>query len=198
VSETAVYFATPDAFRAWLEAHHATHEALLVGFHKRGSGRPGMTWKESVDEALCFGWIDGVRRTVDEQRYTIRFTPRRPRSTWSLVNVTRAAELLTLGRMHAAGQRAFEARRTSGVYSYEQRSAAQLTPEQTRQFRRVAQAWKFFESQPPSYRRTAVFWVTSAKRDETRAARLATLIRDSAAGLRIGPLRRPEPSRRTD
>jgi uncharacterized protein YdeI (YjbR/CyaY-like superfamily) len=190
MSEQPIYFATPEDFRAWLEAHHATHDALVVGFLKRGSGRPCMTWPESVDQALCFGWIDGVRRGVDEDRYTIRFTPRRARSTWSTVNVARATELLRLGHMHAAGQQAFEARETSGVYSYEQRSAACLTPEQERLFRRAARAWHFFESQPPGYRRTAIYWVTSAKKQETRAARLATLIRDSAAGVRIGPLRR--------
>jgi uncharacterized protein YdeI (YjbR/CyaY-like superfamily) len=192
------YFETAEAFRAWLEAHHATNAELVVGFHKRGSGRPSMTWPESVDEALCFGWIDGVRRSVDAERYTIRFTPRRRGSTWSAVNVARAAELAHLGRMHPAGQSAFEARRTTGVYSYEQRQAARLTPEHERQFRQVESAWRFFEAQPPSYRRTAIFWVTSAKQDETRARRLAILIRDSAGGLRIGPLRRSERSQRHD
>ena len=184
------YFATASAFRAWLEAHHSTHAELLVGFHKRATGRPCMTWPESVDEALCFGWIDGVRRTVDAERYTIRFTPRRPRSTWSQVNVARVAELARLGRMHPTGEAAFATRTETGRYSYEQGHAAQLDPDAERRFRRHRAAWAFFQSQAPSYQRTAIFWVISAKKDETRASRLETLIKDSAAGQRVGPLRR--------
>lgn len=191
MSPRARYFAGPDAFRAWLVVHHGTHDELLVGFHKRATGRPSMTWPQSVDEALCFGWIDGKRQRVDEVRYTIRFTPRRPGSRWSVINVTRATELVRLGRMQPAGVAAFEARVTTGVYSYEQRRQAQLTPEFERQFRQEPDAWRWFAAQPPSYRRTAIFWVMTAKKDETRARRLATLIRDSASGVRIGPLRRP-------
>lgn len=198
MSGRPVYFATQAVFRAWLEAHHRTHAELIVGFHKRGSGRPSMTWPESVDVALCFGWIDGVRRSVDEGRYTVRFTPRRPGSTWSSVNVARTTELIRLGHMHPVGQAAFDARQTTGVYSYEQRREARLTPEQERQLRQDSDAWRFFESQPPSYRRTAVFWVVSAKKEETKAARLRILIRDSAAGLRIAALRRKEQSRPSD
>jgi uncharacterized protein YdeI (YjbR/CyaY-like superfamily) len=185
------FFATPAAFRAWLEANHETAGELLVGFHKRGSGKPSITWPESVDEALCFGWIDGVRRSIDETSYTIRFTPRRERSRWSDVNVRRAKELLRLGLMRPAGRRAFEKRdETDAAYSYEQRHAAELDPESERAFRANAAAWAYFQSRPPWYRRTAIHWVTSAKKDETRRARLATLIDDSAHERHIKPLRR--------
>src|ERR687895_340334 len=126
----ATFFATPADFRAWLERHHETVGELLVGFYKKGSGRPSITWPESVDEALCFGWIDGVRRTIDDESYSIRFTPRRRRSIWSLVNVKRVAELTKLGRMQPAGLRAFEARdpRRTGVYSFEQKGEVTLPP----------------------------------------------------------------------
>jgi uncharacterized protein YdeI (YjbR/CyaY-like superfamily) len=190
---TPRYFATPAAFRRWLEAHHTTHLELLVGFHKLATGQQSsMTWPEAVDEALCFGWIDGVRRSVDEARYSIRFTPRQARSTWSAVNVARVAELTRVGRMHAAGQAAFAARHEArtGTYSYEQRKTAALGAAEERRFRRNRRAWAFFESQAPGYRRTAIWWVISAKRAETQAARLATLISDSEAGVRIRPLRR--------
>jgi len=184
------FFATPAAFRAWLEANHETAGELLVGFHKRASGKPSMTWPESVDEALCFGWIDGIRRSLGETSYTIRFTPRRERSRWSDVNVRRAKELLRLGLMWPAGRRAFEKRdETDAAYSYEQRQAAELDAESERAFRANAAAWAYFQSRPPWYRRTATHWVTSAKRDETRRARLATLIDDSAHERLIKPLR---------
>jgi uncharacterized protein YdeI (YjbR/CyaY-like superfamily) len=191
VKGDAVYFESPLAFRRWLEAHHDTATELLVGFHKVHTGRSTLTWPESVDEALSFGWIDGVRRRVDDERYTIRFTPRRRHSIWSLANVRRVAELTREGRMRPAGLRAFEARRDdrSGVYSFENRDA-QFSAAELKQLRANRPAWTFFQSQPPGYRRIATHWVTSAKRDETRARRLQTLIRDSAEGLRIAPLRR--------
>jgi uncharacterized protein YdeI (YjbR/CyaY-like superfamily) len=187
------FFATPAEFRAWLEQHHADEREILVGFYKKGTGRPSLTWTEAVREALCFGWIDGVRRSVDADSYANRFTPRKPRSNWSAVNVKHVEELIREGRMHPAGLAAFEARAPvrTGVYSYEQRHEAALDPEQERQFRADEQAWEFFQSQPPSYRQTAIFWVVSAKREETRAKRLATLMDDSRAGLRIALLRRP-------
>jgi len=186
------FFATPAEFRAWLERHHADRRELLVGFYKRGSGKPSITWPESVDEALCFGWIDGVRRSLGEDAYTIRFTPRQARSTWSAVNVKRAAELIDAGRMRPAGLAAYEARgddRTA-IYSYEQRRHAALEPDQERRFRAVPEAWDWFQARPPWYRRAAIHWVTSAKRPETRERRLQTLIEDSAAGRPIGPLTR--------
>ena len=185
-----IFFATADDFRAWLEEHHASERELLVGFHKTGSGRPSMTWPESVDQALCFGWIDGVRRRIDDASYSIRFTPRKPRSTWSAVNVKRAAELIELGLMHPAGLAAFERRgddRTA-IYAYEQRKAAELEPAMEEQFRADEGAWAWFQAQAPSYRRAATHWVTSAKKPETRARRLRQLIADSKAGRPVPPL----------
>jgi uncharacterized protein YdeI (YjbR/CyaY-like superfamily) len=187
------FVATPDEFRAWLDAHHATETELLVGFHKKGSGRPSITWPESVDEALCFGWIDGVRRRIDDDSYSIRFTPRKARSTWSAINVKRFGELTELGLVRPVGVAAFE-RRTedrTGIYSYERREAAELEPAMEERFRAHARAWTWFEAQPPWYRRTATHWVISAKRPETRERRLERLIADSAAGRTVPPLTRP-------
>ena len=192
------FFPTPSDFRAWLERNRDSAPELLVGFYKKGSGRPSITWPESVDEALCFGWIDGIRRTIDEESYTIRFTPRRPRSNWSLVNLKRVAELTKLGRMQPAGLRAFEARdpRRSGTYSYEQQGAQRkaelkLAPDYEKQFKANAKAWAYFQSQAPYYQRTTIRWVMSGKMEETRLKRLATLIDDSAHGRRIPQLARP-------
>ena len=186
------FFATPDEFRSWLEEHHATETELVVGFHKKRSGRPTMTWTESVREALCFGWIDGVRRSVGDESYTIRFTPRKPRSIWSERNVAHVEELTREGRMTPAGLAAYEARtpERTGVYSFENRSSARFEPEQEQRFRAEPAAWEFFQAQPPSYRHTATYWVVSAKRPETRSRRLDTLIADSAAGRRIALLTR--------
>jgi uncharacterized protein YdeI (YjbR/CyaY-like superfamily) len=187
------FFATAAEFRAWLEQHHADERELWVGFHKKGSGRPSITYPEAVAEALCFGWIDGVRRSVDDESYANRFTPRRRGSNWSAVNVKLVEELTRAGRMHPAGLKAFEERAPArtGVYSYENRHAARLDAEQEAQLRANAAAWEFFQAQPPGYRQTAVWWVVSAKRPETRQQRLATLIEDSANGRMIGPLARP-------
>ena len=180
----ARFFATPQEFRAWLEAHHAAEGELLVGYYKKGSGRPSITWPESVDEALCFGWIDGIRRRIDDESYSIRFTPRRARSVWSAVNIRRAAELIAEERMTPAGLAAFEARddERSAIYSYEQRHKAELSPEQEARLRADPAVWERFQSRPPSWRRAAIYWVTSAKKPETRERRLATLIEDAAAG----------------
>jgi len=188
------YFGTPAEWRAWLEEHHTTAPELWVGFHKRGSGRPSITWPESVDQALCFGWIDGVRRRIDDDRYAIRFTPRRKGSSWSNINLRRVEELTRLGLMHPAGQAAHAARSAakSGIYSYEQRKRARLPAAMTARFKRNRKAWTFFEAQPASYRRTAVWWVVSAKREDTRERRLETLIADSAAGRTIRLLTRPQ------
>jgi len=191
------FFARPDEFRAWLEANHATASEVFVGFYKKHTGRRSITWTESVREALCFGWIDGLTRRIDNDSYCIRFTPRKPSSNWSKVNVQHVEELLRAGRMHPAGIAAFEARTPEkiGVYTYENRHAAKLDPEQEEEFRANEPAWAFFQRQPPGYRQMAIFWVVSAKRDETRARRLATLIEDSAHGRRIAPLRPPERQR---
>lgn len=193
------FFAKPAAWRAWLEKHHATEKELLVGFYKRDSGRRSITWPESVDEALCFGWIDGVRKRIDEVSYSIRFSPRKPRSIWSVVNVRRVAELQQLGLMQQAGLCAFEARvqERSGVYSFEQKEVA-FTAEQESAFQACAAAWQFFEKQPAWYRRAATWRVVSAKREETRQKRLAALIACSEKGLTIpeltrGPLQKSKP-----
>jgi uncharacterized protein YdeI (YjbR/CyaY-like superfamily) len=185
------FYATPEEWRAWLEANHADAREHWVGYYRRATGRPSITWPESVDQALCFGWIDGVRKRVDEQSYTIRFTPRKPTSAWSRVNVARVAELTAAGLMRPAGIAAFEARTAEGTYSYEQRDAAAFDPERDRRFRAEETAWGWFSAQAPWYRRTATHWVMSAKRDETRDRRLAQLIEDSTAGRAVGPLRRP-------
>jgi uncharacterized protein YdeI (YjbR/CyaY-like superfamily) len=168
---------------------------LWVGFYKKGSGKPSITWPESVDEALSFGWIDGIRKSVDDESYTIRFTPRRPRSIWSAVNVKRARELIEAGRMHPAGLKAFEERvqERSGIYSYEERRQ-ELAEGYVRKLKANKKAWEFFRAQPPGYQRTVSHWVMSAKKEETRAKRLATLIEDSANGRRIAPLTRPRRS----
>ena len=187
------YFAAAAEFRAWLAKHHAKAGELVVGFHKRGSGKPSMTWPESVVEALCFGWIDGVRKSVDAERYTIRFTPRRARSIWSNKNIARVQELIAERRVKPAGLAAFEARSRdrSGVYSFEQRRALALSPAQRKQLAANRRAAGFFAAQPPWYQRACVHWIVSAKREETRASRLATLIADSAAGRTVKPLTRP-------
>jgi uncharacterized protein YdeI (YjbR/CyaY-like superfamily) len=187
------FLATPSEFRAWLKEHHDTSTELLVGYYKKGSGRPSITWQESVDEALCFGWIDGVRKTIDDERYTIRFSPRKARSNWSAVNIKRAKELIGLGLMRPAGLKAFESRPNdrSAMYSYEQRHSARLDKELEREFRRNKKAWEFFLSKPPSYRKGAIYWVMSAKKEETRRRRLATLIEDSAQNRTVGPLTPP-------
>jgi uncharacterized protein YdeI (YjbR/CyaY-like superfamily) len=177
--------------RAWLRRHHASAGELVVGLYKTGSGKPSITWPELVDQVLCFGWIDGVRRSIDEQSYMIRITPRRKGSIWSAVNVRRAQELIALGWMEPIGLLAFDGRdeRRSSVYSHE-RAHASLGDDMESLFLANPKAWAYFGSQPPSYRKTAVHWVISAKREETRLRRLATLIEDSERGVRIGPLRR--------
>ncbi len=176
------FFPTPADWRAWLEAQHDQEQELLVGFYKKGSGQPSITWPESVDEALCFGWIDGVRRSIDADSYSIRFTPRKAKSTWSIVNIKRANELADLGLMHPAGLKAFAARTddNSAIYAYEQRQAPTLEAEEEAQLQANPAAWDFFQTQPAGYRRIALWWVVSAKRAETRQKRLATLIARSA------------------
>jgi uncharacterized protein YdeI (YjbR/CyaY-like superfamily) len=185
-SPSPVYFASPAEFRAWLEKHHATATELWVGFHKRHTGRPSLAWPESVDEALSFGWIDGIRKSVDADRYTIRFTPRKPKSNWSNVNIRRIEELSKLGLVAPAGWKAFEERDTKRDYSYEETRQRSFTAEQEKTFRANRKAWAFFEKQPPGYRKTLIYWVTSAKKEETRTTRLQKLIEASAAGRRIG------------
>lgn len=180
------FFPTPADFRAWLEGHHETARELWVGYRKKGSTEPCVTWAESVDEALCFGWIDGLRKSLDERSYTNRFTPRKPGSVWSATNIARVKELLREGRMRPAGLAAFEKRREnrSGIYSYEQRSV-DLPAELAADLLANPAAAEFFSRRPASYRKAAVWWVVSAKLEATRHKRLATLVELSAAGERL-------------
>lgn len=189
------FFATPASFRQWLMKNHTSVKELWVGFHKKGTGKPSITWPESVDQALCFGWIDGIRKSFNSESYMIRFTPRRPTSIWSAVNTRRAQELLRLGLMRLAGKKAFKLRdaKRAKLYSFEQKRAT-LGTAYEKQFRTNENAWQFFQSQSPSYRKTATWWVVSAKQEATRQRRLILLISDSAAGNRIGPLRREKSS----
>ena len=183
----STFFESPSEWRRWLERHRDKARELWVGFYKKGSGKLSITWPESVDEALCFGWIDGLRKSLGPESYMIRFTPRKPRSIWSAVNIKRAKELIAEGRMSPAGLKAFEARsdERSAIYSYEQRKNAQLDPADEKQFRANSKAWEFFEQQPPGYRHLTMFWITSAKRPETRQKRLNTLIAYCTKGKRI-------------
>lgn len=186
------YFATPEEFRAWLAAHHETAGELWVGFHKVGSGRPSITWPQSVDEALCHGWIDGIRKSLGDDAYVIRFTPRKATSTWSKVNLNRMAELEAEGRVTPAGRRAFEERKEAktGIYAYEQRENPALGADFEARFQEDEAAWAYYQSRPPWYRRVTAHWVTSAKKEETRRKRLETLIEDCAAGRPIKGLDR--------
>ncbi|MCA9907240.1 MAG: YdeI/OmpD-associated family protein [Anaerolineae bacterium] len=181
-SDEPTYFETPAAFRAWFEANHDSAAELWVGFHRKGSGIPSITWPESVDQALCFGWIDGIRKRHDDSSYKIRFTPRRARSTWSAVNIQRVGELEAQGLMHPAGLKAFADRKedNSRIYAYEQKDEAQLDAAFEAQFQANAPAWAFFQAQAPWYKRTAIHWVMSAKQATTQHKRLAQLIDDSA------------------
>lgn len=180
------FFKTPADFRKWLTKHHASAAELWVGFYKKGSGKQSITWPESVDEALCYGWIDGIRKSVDERSYKIRFTPRRPLSIWSSINLKRVAELTKEGRMQPAGEKAFAARREnkSGIYSYEQRPL-ELPETYAKELQKNKTAAKFFEMQPPSYRKMVIWWILSAKQEETRRQRLQKLIVASAQGRRV-------------
>jgi uncharacterized protein YdeI (YjbR/CyaY-like superfamily) len=180
------YFPTPAAFRAWLTQNHAHHAELFVGFHKKDSGKPSITYHEAVDQALCFGWIDGVRKSVNSTSYTIRFTPRKPKSYWSKVNTKRANELIQQGLMQPPGGKVFAARdqATTKRYSFE-REAAKFPAAYAKQFQANAKAWAFFQSQAPYYQRVATFYVVSAKQEPTRQRRLETLIATSAQSRRL-------------
>ena len=169
--------------RQWFAANHASATEQWVGFYKKDSGKASITWPQSVDQALCFGWIDGIRKNIDEVSYKIRFTPRKPRSIWSAINIKRAGELIEQGLMEPAGLRAFAARQEnrSGIYSYEQRSP-ELPAKYAGKLKKHAAAWKFFQAQPSSYRKAVNWWVVSARKEETRLKRLEKLIEDSAAG----------------
>jgi uncharacterized protein YdeI (YjbR/CyaY-like superfamily) len=187
------YFQTPAELRDWFDANHETATELWLGSYKKSTGKPTVTWSEAVDEALCVGWIDSIRYSLDAERSAQRFTPRRRGSNWSAVNIAKVAQLTAEGRMRPAGIAAFEARseERSGVYSYENRHKAKLEPAEEALFRAAEAAWSWFEKQAPSFRTAAVWWITSAKRPETRTRRLSTLIDDAAAGRRPRPLTPP-------
>ncbi len=181
-----IFFKSSKDFRKWLQKKSHSGRELWVGYYKKNSGQPSITWPESVDEALCFGWIDGIRKSLDDLSYTIRFTPRKPNSIWSTINIKRAQKLIDQGLMQPAGLRAFQARREnkSGIYSYEQRSD-QLPEPYARRLKSNRAAWVFFQGQSSSYRKAVGWWLVSAKREETRLKRLAQLIEDSAQGRTI-------------
>jgi len=183
----ATFFSSVEQFVAWLETHGANQTEFLVGYYKRGSKCPSMNWAESVDAALCFGWIDGVRKRIDEHSYQIRFTPRKPTSIWSRINIDRARILQREGKMREAGLKAYSHRREdkSRIYSYEQQKTAALNRDAELRFRKAKAAWKFFEAQPPSYRQLVIWRIVSAKRPETRERRLADLIKASQERRRL-------------
>ncbi|MCW5695949.1 MAG: YdeI/OmpD-associated family protein [Bauldia sp.] len=187
-----IFFATPQEWRAWLEENHGRAPALWVGLRKTGSDEPGITYREALDEALCYGWIDGTRKSLDAKRWMIRFSPRKRGSIWSQVNIKRMAALEAEGRLAAPGRHTFETRdvKRQDQYSFENRDAG-LAPEYEAAFRRKRKAWAWFEAMPRSYRHPAIWWVMSARQDATRERRLAQLIADSEAGRKVGPLRRP-------
>lgn len=180
------FFGNRDDFRKWLEENHETGTEILVGYYKVGTGKPTMTWSDSVDEALCFGWIDGIRKSIDDESYCNRFTPRNPKSNWSAINIKKVEELIRLGKMTPAGLAAFEKRAEarSGVYSYENKPE-QFSPELEARFGEHDAAWEFFSRQSTSYKKTAMLYVMSAKQEPTRFSRLEKLIQASANGKRI-------------
>lgn len=192
VERPARFFESAAEYRQWLEQHHADASELWIGFYKKGASKSGITYREAVDQSLCFGWIDGVANGIDEERYCQRYTPRKARSIWSAVNINRAQQLTLEGQMHPSGLAAFEARTPDrvGVYSHEQEEHG-LSPAFEQRFREHVDAWAFFEAQPPSYRKPALWHVMSAKREETRVRRLEKLIEVSAAGQRLPQLVSP-------
>ena len=187
---TPIFFATQSDLRKWFEKNHDKEKELWLGFYKTSSGKQSVTWSESVDQSLCFGWIDGVRKSLGKGSYVIRFTQRKPHSIWSAINIKKIKELTKLGLMHQAGIDVFNKRdeKKSRVYSFEQKNI-QLDKDFEKKFRQNKQAWKFFQSQPPSYQKPSIWWVISAKQESTRQKRLDILIKDSENEQRIAHLR---------
>jgi len=185
-----VFFATQSNLRKWFEKNYKTKTELIVGFYKVSTQKPSVTWSQSVDEAICFGWIDGIRKSIDEKSYCIRFTPRNPKSNWSAVNIKKATELTNLGLMTPEGIAAFEKRKesNSAIYSYEQ-TVFELPNNFLNRLKKNKKAWKYFNSQTPSYRRIVTRWILSAKQETTKLNRLKTLIKDCEAGEKIKPMR---------
>lgn len=191
-----LFLERPEQLRDWFDANHATASELWLGYHKKATGRPTISWSDAVDEALCVGWIDSVRYSLDGERSAQRFTPRRKGSVWSAINVRKVAELAEQGRMRPAGLAAFSARspEKTAIYSYE-REAAALTDDETAAIRAEEAAWADWQRRPPSYRKVVTHWIASAKQPETRARRLAALVAASAAGEPVGPMRPPQSRR---
>lgn len=192
--DNPIFFKKPEDYRTWLEKNHETATELWIGYYKKATGKPSLSWKEVVDESLCFGWIDGILKSIDETSHKQRVTPRRSTSIWSQVNIRNVARLTEAGRMRPAGVAAFEKRDHTKKYSFENRDTAKLGPDQEKVFRANKKAWTFWEKQPPGYKRIASWYVVSAKQEATRQRRLERLIVDSAAGRRIGML---EPKKKT-
>lgn len=190
-----VFFPSAAALREWLEANHDKAQELWIGFYKKSAGETGLTYPEAVDEALCYGWIDGIRKKLDDTRYVNRFTPRKRSSNWSAVNIKRVGELIEMGRMQPPGLKAFQERdeRRSQQYSFENEQQT-LPAEYETTFKTNESAWEFFQSQAPYYKRTAIWWVVSAKQEATRQKRLALLIEHSAKGERLPMFARPKKS----
>ena len=190
------FFSTPEKFREWLAKNHDREDELLIGFYKKDSGKKSITYAEALDEALCYGWIDGVRKSFDETSYTIRFTPRKPKSIWSLVNVRHVERLMKAGRMAEPGHAAYARRdpKRTGIYAFEN-AAREFSPEFEKTFRANKRAWEFFQTEPPSIRKTCIFWVMSAKKEETRVRRLEQLIESSANGVRRGTMVPSKPNK---
>ncbi|NML69749.1 bacteriocin-protection protein [Chryseobacterium sp. RP-3-3] len=182
---TPIFFATPEDFRKWLGEHHMKEKEVLVGFYKKGTGKASMNWSESVDQALCFGWIDGVRRSIDAESYYNRFTPRKPNSNWSIINIKKVEELTKAGLMTPEGQKAFEARKEekTGIYSHEKELILDSAYE--KEFKTHHNAWEFFEKQAPSYKKTIIHWLMSAKQEKTRLSRLEKVINESEHSRRL-------------
>ncbi|HKP83900.1 MAG TPA: YdeI/OmpD-associated family protein [Pyrinomonadaceae bacterium] len=192
------FFSSPEKFRRWLEQNHDRESELLVGFHKKSSGKKSITYAEALDEALCFGWIDGVRKNLDETSYTIRFTPRKPRSIWSNVNVNHVERLKKEGRMHTAGLEAYARRdpKRTGIYAFEN-EPRQLSLAYEKMFRQNKKAWKFFETMAPSLRKVSIFWIMSAKKEETQLRRLKHVMENSEKGVKSGVLEPKQPQKGT-
>jgi uncharacterized protein YdeI (YjbR/CyaY-like superfamily) len=198
INNEIIFFASPLEFRGWLDKNHHKNQELWVGYYKKATGKPSMSWPESVDQALCYGWIDGIRKSIDEYSYTIRFTPRNPKSIWSAINLKRVSELTNLGLMQPSGIDVFNKRdeKKAQLYSFE-RDNVSLEAHFEKKFKENEKAWNFFQSQVLSYKKPAIWWINSAKQEATRLKRLEILIKDSEAGQKIAPLRRPSDAQKT-
>lgn len=184
------FFKTPEAFRMWLEKNHSKKDELWLGYYKKSSGKKSITYKQALDEVLCFGWIDGISKGIDDEKYCQRYTPRRPRSIWSIVNIKKIEELTKKGLMHESGLNAFNTRdvKRTGLYSAEQKEI-KMPAAYLKKIKANKRAWEYFSNMPPGYQKTATWWVISAKQEVTRLRRLDAMIADSVARRKIGPMK---------